>query len=148
MSFIEIKLNVCPCTRAIDRFRARAIDRFSLANTRAGQSERCVPPAPIRTPKWSSRLSGQRRILFTQPHGTPEHKRHLLISFRRLYFPFYIFPPHLSVICHRAIMVWVDRDMVGGCSYNKSGSRLTFPCRFINTPHWKSRPVLLIPVGP
>ncbi len=32
----------------------------SLANTRAGQSERRVPPVPIRTPEWPSRLSGQK----------------------------------------------------------------------------------------
>ncbi len=60
---------------------------------RAGQSERRVPPAPIRTPDWSSRLSGQRRILFTQSRGTPEHERHLVMPSRRLYFPQYIFPP-------------------------------------------------------
>ncbi len=33
--------------------------------TGAGQSKGHVPPAPIRMPEWSSRLSGQRRILFT-----------------------------------------------------------------------------------
>ncbi len=66
----------CPCTRAIDR-SSRAGYRSilvltSLANTRAGQSECRYPPAPIRTPEWTSRLSGQRRILFTQPCGTPK----------------------------------------------------------------------------
>ncbi len=72
-----------------NQFARSAIDRSSragyrsipvltsLPNTRPGQSERRVPPAPIRTPEWSSRLSGQRRILFTQPRVTPEHERHL-----------------------------------------------------------------------
>ncbi len=32
-----------------------------------GQSGRCAPPAPIRTPERSSRLGGQKRILFTRP---------------------------------------------------------------------------------
>ncbi len=47
----------CPCTRAIDR-SSRAVYRSilgvtSLTNTRVGQSERRIPPAPIRTPEWS-----------------------------------------------------------------------------------------------
>ncbi len=46
-----------PCTRAIDRsLRAdyqSILVLTSLANTRAGQSERPVPPAPIITPEWS-----------------------------------------------------------------------------------------------
>ncbi len=71
----------CAYTRAID-LSSRAGYRSilvitSLANTRAGQSERRIPPVPITTPEWSSRLSGQRRILFTQPRGTPELGRHL-----------------------------------------------------------------------
>ncbi len=74
---------------------------------------------PIRTPDWSSCLGGQRRILVTQPRGTPEHERHLLISFRRLYCPLYIFPPHLFVFGYRAILIWGDRDMAGGCSHTK-----------------------------
>ncbi len=46
----------CAYTRAIDR-SSRAGYRSilvltSLANTRAGQSERRLPPAPIRTPEW------------------------------------------------------------------------------------------------
>ncbi len=54
----------CPCTHAIYR-SSLAVYRSilvlaSLANTRAGQSERRVPPAPIRTPELSSRLSGQK----------------------------------------------------------------------------------------
>ncbi len=61
---------------------------------------------PIRTPDWPSRLSGQRRILGTQPRGTSEHEHRLLISFRRLYFPYYVFPPHLSAFDHRAILIW------------------------------------------
>ncbi len=86
--------------------RTQAIDRLScLANTRTGQSGRRVPPVPIRTPEWSSRLSGQRRILFTQPCVTPEHERHLVISFRRLYFPWFIFSPHLTVFGKRAILI-------------------------------------------
>ncbi len=67
---------------------------------------------PIRTPEWSSRLSGQSRILFTQSRGTPEHERHHGKSFRMLYFPEFILPPHLSVFGHRAILVW-------GCLQNK-----------------------------
>ncbi len=71
----------CPCTRAIDR-SSHAGSRSilvptSLAKTRADESELRVPCAPIRTPEWSSRLSGHRRILFTQPHGMPEHERHI-----------------------------------------------------------------------
>ncbi len=58
----------------------------SLANTRAGQSERRVLPAPIRTHEWSSRQSDQRRILVTQPRGTPEHERQLVTPFRSLCF--------------------------------------------------------------
>ncbi len=34
--------------------------------TRSGQSERRTPPAPIKTPEWSSRLGGQRRIQVIQ----------------------------------------------------------------------------------
>ncbi len=89
-------LSLRSCTRAIDR-SSRAVYRSilvltSLANTRAGQSGRRLPSAPIRTPEWSSRLSGQRRILFTQPRGTPEHERHLGIKcpntfFRLIYLP-------------------------------------------------------------
>ncbi len=60
---------------------------------------------------------GQRRILFTQSRGTLEHERQPIICFRRLYFPLYIFPPHLSVFGHRAILIWGDLDMaLGGCS--------------------------------
>ncbi len=59
----------------------------SLAYTRAGQSERRIPPAPISTPTWSSRLSGQWRILLKQTRGTPENEHHLVISLRRLHFP-------------------------------------------------------------
>ncbi len=115
-----IVATTCPCTRAIER-SSHASHRLirvltSLANTHAGQSERCLPPAPIRTPELSSRLSGQRWILFTQPRGTPEQERQLVISFRRLYFPWYIFPPHLSAFGHRAILIWGDRDMAGRCS--------------------------------
>ncbi len=67
----------------------------------------------------SGRLSGQRRILFTQPRGTPEHEHRLWVSFSKLYFPWYIFPPHLSAFAHRAILIWGDWDMAGGCSKNK-----------------------------
>ncbi len=110
----------CLCTRAIDRsshagYRSVLVLTL-LDNTRTGQSERRVPPAPIRTPEWSSRLSSQRRILFTQPHGTPEQERHLLISFGRLFFSLMHFPPHLSTFGHRAILIWGDRDMAVGCS--------------------------------
>ncbi len=54
----------------------------SSANTRVGLSERRVPTSPIRTPEWSSHLSVQRQILFTQSRGTTEHERQL---FRMLY---------------------------------------------------------------
>ncbi len=54
----------------------------SLANTRADQSERRVPPAPIRMPEWSTRPGGPRRILFTQPRGTTEHDSHLVTAFK------------------------------------------------------------------
>ncbi len=55
---------ICTCTRVIDRssrvsYRLNVV-LTSLADTRAGQSERCLPPAPIRTPEWPSRLSDQR----------------------------------------------------------------------------------------
>ncbi len=56
----------------------------SLANTRAGQSERRVLPAPIRKREWSSRLSDQRR-------DTTELERQLVTSFRRLLSLLYIF---------------------------------------------------------
>ncbi len=114
-----------------------------------GQSERHSPPAPIRTPEWSSRLSGKRQILYTQPRGTPEHERHLAISFRRLYFPYYIFPPHLSVFDHRAILIWGDRDMAGGCSLNKPN---TLQC-FLHVPtyypgfRWVRRDNLYLALG-
>ncbi len=85
----------CPCTRAIDRSSQAGYRSIlvltSLANTRADQCERGLPPAPIRTPEWSSGLSDQRRILFTPPRVTPEHKRHLVIYFERLYFSRFIY---------------------------------------------------------
>ncbi len=74
----------------------------SLANTRAGQSELRDPPAPIRTPEWSSRLSGQKRILRTQP----EHEGQLVILFRWLHFPLYISPPLTSAFGHRVNLIW------------------------------------------
>ncbi len=49
----------------------------TLAYTCSGQSKRRVPLEPMRTPEWSSRLS----IPYTQPRGTPEHERHVIISF-------------------------------------------------------------------
>ncbi len=81
----------CPCMRAIDppsRAGYRSILLLTtLANSHTGQSGRRVPTAPVRTPEWSSRLSGQRRFLFPQPPGTSEYGHPLLISFRMLYFP-------------------------------------------------------------
>ncbi len=100
-------LSLHACNRSIIHVRRGIISRH------AGQSERRGPPAPIRTPEWSSRLSGQRRILFTQVRGTPKHERHLLISLRRLYYPLLIFSHHLSAFGHRAILIWGDRDMTG-----------------------------------
>ncbi len=110
----------CAYTHAIERSSRAGYQSIlvftSLAKTCAGQSEHHSQPSPIRMPEWSSHLSGKRRILFTQPRGTHEHERRLLISFLRLYCPQYIFPPHLSVFCHRAILIWGDRGMVGSCS--------------------------------
>ncbi len=58
-----------PCTRAVDHYshadNRSILELTSPAYTRACQSERRVPPVPIRTPEWSLRLSGQRRILCT-----------------------------------------------------------------------------------
>ncbi len=74
-----------------------------LAYTRAGQSERGVPPAPIRTSEWSSRLGGQKRILYTQPRGTPEHERLFVLPFSSLYFFVIHFPVSLNQLwpsCH------------------------------------------------
>ncbi len=46
----------CAYTRAIDRSSCAGYRSIlvltSLANTRDGQSERRLPPAPIRTPEW------------------------------------------------------------------------------------------------
>ncbi len=64
-----------------------------MAYKRACQLEQRIASAPIRMPERSLCLSGQRRIQVKQPRVTPEHKRHLGISFRRLYFPLSIFPP-------------------------------------------------------
>ncbi len=68
---------------------------------------------PIRTIEWWSRPSGQRRFLFTQ---SPEHERHLVVSFRRLYIFLIHFPASF-------IRLWLsyhfdlrDRDMAGSCS--------------------------------
>ncbi len=83
-------------------------------NTRAGQPERRLPPAPIRTLEWSSRLSGQRRTLITQPRSTTEHERQLVTPYRRLNFTKYIYPPHLSIFGHRAILVRRERGMAEG----------------------------------
>ncbi len=66
---------------------ARVLPIASRANANSsGQSERLVPPAPIRTPELSSRLNGQRRILFRQPRATTKPERYIVTSFRRLYF--------------------------------------------------------------
>ncbi len=93
----------CPCTHAIDRsshagYRSILV-LTSLACTRAGQSVRCVPLAPIRMRELSSRISGQRRILYTRPRGTPEHERQLVTPFRNLdrgLFPFHCAVPYLT----------------------------------------------------
>ncbi len=81
----------CAYTHAIERSSRvvyQSILAFtSLANTCAGQSEHRSQPAPIRMPEWSSRQSGQRRILFIQPRDTHERERGLLISLLRLYGP-------------------------------------------------------------
>ncbi len=71
-----VRAAACHCIRAIDlsspaNYRS-LLALTSTAYTRSGQSERCIPPAPIRTPEWSSRL---RRIIFIQPRGTPEYER-------------------------------------------------------------------------
>ncbi len=90
---------------------------LSIIDSRAyviSQPERGVPLEPIRTPEWASRLSGQRRIRFTHPRSTPEQERHLVISFRRPYFPQYIFSPHLSVLGHWAILIWGESSLSWG----------------------------------
>ncbi len=113
---------------------------------------------PIRTPEWSSRLGGQGRVLFTQPCCTPEHERHLVISFKGPFFTLYIFPPQLSVFGHRSILIWgIETYIVGGCAilpiqdiyiYIYSQHRLISPrliehsCNITNflgtgRPHWK-----------
>ncbi len=84
-----------PYTRAIDRsshasYRSILVLTL-LAYTRSGLSERRVPPAPIRAPEWSSRLSGQRLILFTQSPVMPELRLEVCIlpnTFSRLIYPF------------------------------------------------------------
>ncbi len=110
-----MRATACPCTRAIDRSshagHRSIIVLTSLACTHPGQSEHRTPPAPIRTPEWSAHLVGQRRIRFTPPRGTSDHERHLVILFRRLYFPKHIFPPYLSVFGHRAISIREDRNI-------------------------------------
>ncbi len=92
-------------------FKMRAIDRLLHARTlkatapcitvrvrtRAlGQSDRRVPPVPIRTPERSSRLS-VRNVTYTHIAV-----RHALTR---------IFPPHLSACSYRAILIWGDRGM-------------------------------------
>ncbi len=72
---------------------------------RAGQSEHRVPLAPIRTPDWPSRLSGLSRILFTQPRGTPEQERHLVISFIMLYFTAFIRLWPLTRDAHSGVLI-------------------------------------------
>ncbi len=71
--------------RAVTCYRL-LLERTPTANTRAGQSKRHVPPAPIRRPERLSRLSGQMRFPVTQSHVTTEHERHFIISFGKLYF--------------------------------------------------------------
>ncbi len=53
----------------------------SLAKTRAGQSERRVPPAPLRTPDWSSRLGE------SYSHSHVAQLNTNATSFKKLYFP-------------------------------------------------------------
>ncbi len=59
---ISVRTAACPCTRAIDR-SSHAVYRSILVLTSLAYTERCVQPAPIRTPERSSCLSDQRRIL-------------------------------------------------------------------------------------
>ncbi len=96
------------CHLSLHAFYRSILVLTSLANMRADQSQRRVPPAP----EWPSHLSGQRRILFTQPRSTLEDERYLWISFLRLYFPVCIFPPHLSAF-HRAILIWGIETWLG-----------------------------------
>ncbi len=109
--------DTCAYTCAIDRSSSACYRSIliltSLANTCTDQSERRSPPEPIRTPEWSSCLSSRRRILFTQPLGTPEHERHCWISFLRLFFLLYFFPPHLSAFGHCAILIWGIETWLG-----------------------------------
>ncbi len=109
--------STCAYTRAIDlssRAGYRSIFVLtSLANTCTGQSERRSPPAPIRTPEWSSRISGQLRILFTEPPSNNNQKA----VFSPIHFPASFI--RLWPSCHSDLG---DRDMAGDCSYNKPNS--------------------------
>ncbi len=49
------------------------------------------------------------RTLFTQLRVTPYHARVHTVLFSQ-----YIFPSHKSGSHHRAILIWVDRNMAGG----------------------------------
>ncbi len=67
----------CSYLHVIDHFpndfNRSVLGRAPTAYTRFGQSERHAPPAPIRTLRRSSRLSCQRRLLFTNLRITPKH---------------------------------------------------------------------------
>ncbi len=77
------------------------------------------PHWPIRTPQRSSHRCGQRRLLLTQSRVTPERDRHLVTSFRRLHFSWYIFWSHKSVFGHHALLIRGDQDIAGGWSHIK-----------------------------
>ncbi len=59
----------------VDAKSLLALWRIRKPTSSLRQSEFHVPAAPITTRNVSSRRSGQKRILFTQPRGTPEHAR-------------------------------------------------------------------------
>ncbi len=116
------------CTRAIDRsspadYRSTFVIT-SLAHTRAGQSEHRSPP------EWSAHLTGQSELYWrsrlARLSTTPTSYYHS---------EGYIFLRHLSAFGHRAILIWKDRDMAGGCSLNKPLLPVVHFDQAV--PHWK-----------
>ncbi len=83
--------------RAATCFCKLAIDRLSHAAYRS-------LPTPIRIPEHSSRRSGQRRLLFTQPQVTPKHEQHRGTSLRNLYFPITV--SHRSALSLAVVPLW------------------------------------------
>ncbi len=90
-----------PCTRAIDRtshagYRSILV-LTSLANTRAGQSKRYIPAAPIRTRELSLRQSGQRQILTHLDASRLHTHASRNITLKAVPFPIQIFVPFICI---------------------------------------------------